>query len=163
MAESLNVCTVSGNLGREAELRLAPNGTAVVTFSLAVNRRRKAQDGSYEDETNWVPCVMFGKRGEALQQGGYLPKGAKVAVTGHLRESRWEKDGQRRSKLELFVDNIVGMSQFGAGRKPATAAPAAAAPTPVAPTAPPAQPEQQGLPMMPEPTVPSVYDEDVPF
>ena len=160
MAESLNVCTVSGNLGKEAELRLTPTGMAVVTFRLAVNRRRKMQDGSYEDETSWVPCVMFGKRGEALQQGGYLPKGARVAVTGHLRESRWEKDGQQHSKLELFVDNIVGMTQYRKGQQsaPATAAAATAATMPMA-----QQPEQQGLPMMPSSQAPNIYDDDIPF
>ena len=163
MAESLNVCTVSGNLGGEAELRLTPTGMAVTSFQLAVSRRRKTQGGSYEDEVSWVPCVMFGKRGEALVQGGYLPKGAKVAVTGHLRESRWEKDGQRHSKLELFVDNIVGMSQFRAAQRQSPA-PAAAAPVAQA-AAPEIQPEQQGLPMMPPPqaAAPSVYDDDIPF
>lgn len=75
-AESLNTCTLSGNLGNDAEVRYTKGGTPITSFSLAVNRRRRTQDGSYEDETSWVDCTLFGKRGEALQANCYLHKGA---------------------------------------------------------------------------------------
>lgn len=64
---SLNTCTESGRLGKAAELRYTTTGVAVVTFSIAVDERRKQPDGSYQDEANWFDCVMFGKRAEALQ------------------------------------------------------------------------------------------------
>lgn len=81
-AESLNICTLSGNLGNDAEVKYTAGGMAITVFSLAVNHRRKQQDGSYADETSWVDCTIFGKRGESLQANGYLQKGAKLAVVG---------------------------------------------------------------------------------
>lgn len=135
-AESLNTCTLSGNLGNDAEVRYAAGGMAITSFSLAVNHRRKQQDGSYADKTSWVDCTIFGKRGESLQANGYLQKGAKLAVVGHLRMSTWEADGQRRRKLEVIVDNIIGMTNYRQPQQP--------------------QAQQQAY-------VPDVYDEDIPF
>lgn len=51
---SLNTCTESGRLGKAAELRYTTTGVAVVTFSIAVDERRKQPDGSYQDEANWL-------------------------------------------------------------------------------------------------------------
>ena len=82
---------------------------------------------------------MFGARGEAL--GEILEKGMKVAVEGKLRWSQWERDGQKRSKLSVVVDELDLMSQ----RKPGGAS---------------AQPAEPQLPDAPSP---SVYDEDIPF
>lgn len=142
-AESLNTCTLSGNLGNDAEVRYAAGGMAITSFSLAVNHRRKQQDGSYADETSWVDCTMFGKRGESLQANGYLQKGAKLAVVGHLRMSTWEADGQRRRKLEVIVDNIIGMTNYRQPQQPQAQQPYQV------------QPQQA--------YVPDVYDEDIPF
>lgn len=142
-AESLNTCTLSGNLGNDAEVRYAAGGMAITSFSLAVNHRRKQQDGSYADETSWVDCTIFGKRGESLQANGYLQKGAKLAVVGHLRMSTWEADGQRRRKLEVIVDNIIGMTNYRQPQQPQAQQPYQV------------QPQQA--------YVPDVYDEDIPF
>ena len=87
---SLNTCTISGNLGKAAELRYTGTGLAVVTFSVAVNERKRQQDGSYQDEANWFDCTMFGKRAEALQP--YLGKGTKLALVGHLHKSTYERE-----------------------------------------------------------------------
>ena len=105
---SLNTCTESGRLGKAAELRYANNGVAVVTFSIAVDERRKQADGSYQDEANWFQCVMFGKRAEALQP--YLAKGTKLSLVGHLRRSTYEHDGQKRSRVEIVVDDVELMN-----------------------------------------------------
>ena len=90
---SLNTCTISGNLGKAAELRYTNSQLAVVSFSVAVNERRKQADGSYQDEVNWLDCTMFGKRAEALQP--YLAKGTKLSLTGHLHKSTYERDGKQ--------------------------------------------------------------------
>ena len=73
------------------------------------DRRRNAQTGEWEDYPNFVDCTMFGTRAEAVSR--FLAKGNKVAIEGKLRYSSWEKDGQRRSKLEVIVDEIEFMSQ----------------------------------------------------
>lgn len=142
-AESLNTCMLSGNLGNDAEVKYTAGGMAITVFSLAVNHRRKQQDGSYADETSWVDCTIFGKRGESLQANGYLQKGAKLAVVGHLRMSTWEADGQRHRKLEVIVDNVIGMTNYRQPQQPQAQQPYQA------------QPQQA--------YVPDVYNEDIPF
>ena len=101
----INRVTVSGNLTRDAELRTTQGGSSVLGFSVAVNDRRKNQQtGEWEDVPNYVDCVVFGKRAEALSK--MLRKGSKVAIEGKLRYSAWEKDGSKRSKLEIAVDEV---------------------------------------------------------
>lgn len=107
---SINRCNISGNLTRDPEMRALRNGTQVLSFGVAVNDRRKnPQTGDWEDYPNFIDCTMFGSRAEAVSR--FLAKGNKVAIEGKLRYSSWEKDGQRRSKLEVIVDEIELMSQ----------------------------------------------------
>ena len=106
---SINRVMISGNLTRDAELRSTQGGMAVLGFGVAVNDRRKNQrTGEWEDWPNFVDCTMFGTRAEKLQPD--RAKGAKVAIEGKLRYSSWERDGQRRSKLEVVVDELEFMS-----------------------------------------------------
>lgn len=106
---SLNIVAISGNLTRDAELRTTAGGTAVLSFGVAVNDRRKnPQTGEWEDYPNYIDVTIFGKRGPALSQ--YLHKGSKVSIEGKLRYSSWEKDGQRRSKLEVIGEEIEFMA-----------------------------------------------------
>ena len=140
---SINRVNVSGNLTRDPELRATQGGTSVLRIGLAVNdRARNQQTGEWEDRANFVDCVVFGKRAEAL--AGMLAKGQRVAIDGRLRYSSWEaQDGSRRSKLEVVVEEIEFMSpRQGGGRQ---AAPAAAAPATSAAGA------------------GDLYDEDIPF
>ena len=109
---SINRVNISGNLTRDPELRATASGTQVLSFGVAVNdRRRNPQTGEWEDYPNFVDCTMFGTRAEAVSR--YLSKGSKVAIEGKLRYSSWERDGQRRSKLEVIVDEIEFMSRGG--------------------------------------------------
>lgn len=109
---SINRVCISGNLTRSPELRTTQGGTPVLTFGLAVNeRRRNSQTGEWEDYANFVDCVLYGKRAESL--GRILAKGMKVAVEGRLHYSSWERDGQRRSKLEVVVDELELMVRKG--------------------------------------------------
>ena len=111
---SINRVNISGNLTRDPELRNTAGGTAILSLGVAVNDRRKnPQTGEWEDYTNFVDCVMFGSRAEAVSR--FLGKGSKVAIEGKLRYSSWERDGQRRSKLEVIVDEIEFMSRSEQG------------------------------------------------
>lgn len=102
---SINRVVVSGNLTRDPELKALQNGTQVLRFSVAVNDRKKNQQtGQWEDYPNYIDCVMFGTRAESISK--YLYKGQRVTVDGKLHYSSWERDGQRRSKLEVYVDDI---------------------------------------------------------
>lgn len=124
---SINRVNISGNLTRDPELRATASGTQVLGFGIAVNDRRKnPQSGEWEDYPNFVDCTMFGTRAEAISR--YLSKGTKVAIEGKLRYSSWESDGQRRSKLEVIVDEIEFMSrrEGEAASQPVAATPSAA-------------------------------------
>lgn len=106
---SINRVNVTGNLTREVELRSTGSGMAVLTLGIAVNDRRKnPQSGEWEDQPNFLDCVMFGSRAESVAK--MLSKGSKVAIEGKLRWSQWEKDGQKRSKIEIVVDDIEFLS-----------------------------------------------------
>ena len=112
---SINRVIISGNLTRDAELRTTASGTSVLGFGVAVNdRRRNNQTGEWEDYANFVDCTMFGQRAQAIAP--YLRKGLKVALEGKLRYSSWERDGQKRSKLEVIVDDLEFMSSRNDGQ-----------------------------------------------
>lgn len=107
---SINRVCISGNLTREPEMRSTANGTSVLGFGVAVNdRRRNSQTGEWEDVPNFVDCTLFGTRADGLAP--YLHKGQKVAIEGKLRFSQWGEEGQKRSKLEVIVEEIEFMSQ----------------------------------------------------
>lgn len=114
----INRVVVGGRLTRDPELRATAGGTSVLTFSLAVNERRQnRQTGQWEDCPNYVDCTVFGKRADALSR--VLSKGTRAVVEGRLRWSQWEKDGQRRSKLEVVVDEVELPSAGGGREAPA--------------------------------------------
>ena len=120
---SINRVVISGKLTRDPELRSTAGGTAVLGFGVAVNdRRRNPQTGEWEDRPNFVDCTMFGARAEGVAR--HLSKGQKVAIEGRLRWSQWERDGERRSKLEVVVDEIEFMTSREGGSAPRQSAPA---------------------------------------
>lgn len=101
---ALNTASISGRTGKDAELRSTASGLSVLNFSLAVDEYRKDKD----NYTSWIDCTMFGTRAEKMAQ--YITKGSKLAVTGRLHQERWEKDGNKRSRVVLLVDDIEFMS-----------------------------------------------------
>ena len=106
----INSVTLVGRLTRDAELRYTNSGYAVCKFAIAINRRRKVGD-QWEDEANFFDIVLWGKQAESLNQ--YLVKGKQVGIDGELRQSRWEQDGQPRSRVEISANNI---QLLGGGR-----------------------------------------------
>lgn len=143
---SINRVNISGNLTRDPELRMTSGGTQVLSFGVAVNdRRRNPQSGEWEDYPNFVDCTMFGARAEAVSR--YLSKGSKVAIEGKLRYSSWERDGQRRSKLEVIVDDIEFMNARPASSLSASPAAGGGEPQYTVPEAPALE----------------IADEDIPF
>lgn len=152
---SINRVNITGNLTRDPELRATAGGTQVLSFGVAVNdRRRNAQTGEWEDYPNFVDCTMFGNRAEAV--GRFLVKGMKVAIEGKLRYSSWDKDGQKRSKLEVIVDELDVMVRREQGACAPVDDLAATVPAQSAPQ----WNAQQAYAAAPQP---EFYDEDVPF
>ena len=106
---SINKAFISGNLTRDPDLRSTANGTAVLQISVAVNDRRKNQQtGEWEDYPNYVECIMFGNRADSVSR--ILFKGTKVSIEGKLRWSQWEKNGEKRNKLEVVIEEIEVMA-----------------------------------------------------
>lgn len=106
----INVTVLSGRLTRDIEITAMPSGTPVGNLSLAYSRVRKnGHTGEYEEVSNFIDCVLIGSRAEALKK--YLTKGTKVCIQGALSYNTWERDGQKRSKHELYVDRIQFMSK----------------------------------------------------
>lgn len=101
---SINRVVLTGNLTRDPEVKATTGGTAVANIGICVNDRTRDTNGNWVDRPNFLDCVMFGKRAEAVCK--FLTKGAKVAIEGKLRYSQWERDGQKRSKVEILIDEI---------------------------------------------------------
>ncbi len=152
---SINKVLITGNLTRDAELRATPSGFQVLSFGVAVNDRRlNHQTRQWEDCANFVDCKMFGNRAAAVSQ--FMGKGMKVAIEGKLRWSQWQaKDGAKRSKLEVVVDELEFMARNG-NQPQVSAAPAPAGMQPATAQA------YQALGAVPQVDA-SPYDEDIPF
>lgn len=102
---SINRVVITGNLTRDPELRATPSGTSVLTIGVAVNDRRKnPQSGEWEDVPNYFNVVVFGRRADSLSN--LIAKGSKIGVEGKLRWRSWDKDGERRSTIEIVADDI---------------------------------------------------------
>lgn len=111
----VNHVVLVGRLTRDAELKYTSAGGALCRFSVAINRRRKSGD-DWVEEVNFFDIVLWGRQGEVISQ--YLIKGKQVAVEGELRQSRWEQEGQSRSKVEISATNVqlLGCVLGGAAR-----------------------------------------------
>lgn len=147
---SINRVIISGNLTRDPELRNTAGGVSILGFGVAVNdRRRNAQTGEWEDYPNYIDCTMFGARAESLSR--ILTKGMKVSIEGKLRWSQWEKKdtGEKRSKIEVIVDELEFMSSRNNGNGDYNNASRSYNAAPVA-----APSVGSGS---------SIYDEDIPF
>jgi len=140
----MNSITVTGNLGKDSELRRLPNGDPVCSFSVA--------DSLGKDKpTIWWSCALWGKRGESLQQ--YLVKGQQVTVVGNVTEREWtDKDGQKRKSMDIRVNDLA----LQGGRKESGEAHASA------PAAAPAPASQKTAPASSNFSGPDA-DEDIPF
>nr|DAI15031.1 MAG TPA: Single strand binding protein [Caudoviricetes sp.] len=97
-----NVCLV-GRMTRDAELRYTPNNQAVATFSLAVNRNFKSQNG--EREADFINCVIWRQQAENL--ANWAKKGALIGITGRIRTRNYEnQQGQRVYVTEVVAENF---------------------------------------------------------
>lgn len=137
---SINRVNISGNLTRDPDVRTSASGSAIMHFGVAVNDRAKnPRTGEWEDRPNFIDCTMFGTRAESVSR--FLGKGTKVAIEGKLRWSQWDdrKTGEKRSKVEVIVDEIEFMSSRSEGCQAAARQAY--------------EPAQEA----------SIYDEDIPF
>ena len=98
----MNVITIAGTTGKDAEMKYLQDGTAIASFSVADNQGK--------DKTVWWNCSLFGKRAESLSQ--YILKGTKVTVSGQVTEDSWtDKNGQERKSMKVRVNDIALQSK----------------------------------------------------
>lgn len=154
---NLNKVMLIGNLTRDPELRVTPKGTAICTFSLAVNRKFRDESGADREEVTYVDIEAWGKAGENISK--YCTKGRPLFVEGRLRLDQWEDKNtkEKRSRMKIVCENF----QFlGSGRADGAGAPAGSeGGEPRRFPAPAARP----APAAPAPAPQENLDEDVPF
>ena len=110
---SFNRVILLGNLTRDVEVRYLQSGTAVADVGMAVNDRRKGQNGEWIEETTFVDVTLWGRTAEVA--GEYLGKGSPLLVEGRLKYDSWEKDGQKRSKLTVVCERMQMVGSKGGG------------------------------------------------
>jgi len=112
-SRSVNKVILLGNLGKDAETKFTPSGTAVSNFTLATNRRWKDQQtGEWKEETEWHRCVLWRSENRA----NYLTKGTPVYIEGRLQTRSWEdKDGQKRYTTEVVCEDLILLSGRAGG------------------------------------------------
>jgi len=119
MAEGLNRVTLIGNLGADPELKYTQNGQAVLRLRLATTESYANRAGERQQRTDWHTVIVWGKRGEALNN--ILSKGRSICAEGRIQYRQWEdKDGNKRNSTEIVAQNIV---LLGSGRSRDSGAP----------------------------------------
>ena len=109
---SVNKVFLIGNLGRDAEQRHTPNGTAVGNFSLATTDTWTDKSGQRQERTEWHRVVVWDRQAESLQP--YLTKGKQICVEGRLQTREWnDRDGNKRSTTEIRADRITLLGSRG--------------------------------------------------
>ena len=112
MSKDLNICTFVGRLTKDAQSRYSQSGTAIASFTIAVNNIVSDNVGGYREEPNFLDMFILGKRAESLYK--YLLKGQQVAVQTEARQNSYKrKDGTTVSAIEFMVLDIqlVGPSK----------------------------------------------------
>lgn len=124
---SLNKVFLMGRLTHDPEHRYIPNGTAVTTFSIAVNRVY-IQQGEKKEEVLYIKVVTWAKMAETCSE--YLLKGSPVLVEGRLQSRGWETpQGEKRTTIEVVADRVQFLERAkGSKQEPGAAAPDAEAP-----------------------------------
>ena len=112
----LNDVVLIGRLTRdlgtdERSFSYVGNGTAKAVVSLAVNRSVKKGD-KWEDEVSFFDVTIWGKMAENLKPN--LVKGKQICVRGYLKQDRWEKDGQKQSRINIIAESV---QLLGGGNK----------------------------------------------
>lgn len=94
----LNLIVIQGRLTKDIELRWTQSEKAVVSFTLACDRGRN-------NETDFIPCVAFGKTAEFIQK--HFDKGEMMLADGRLQQRNWEdKNGNKRTSFDVLVNNV---------------------------------------------------------
>ena len=111
---SYNKVLLMGNLTRDVQLKSLPSGQPVAEIAIAINRKYKTKDGQDREEVTYVDCECWGPRAEVINK--YFSKGKPIFIEGRLKLDSWEdKDGQKRSKMRVVIDDFQFVEGRGGG------------------------------------------------
>lgn len=101
-----NTITISGNVTRDPELRYLNGGSPAAMFSIAVNRRwQNKSTQEWEEQVSFFDVCAYGSLAENVAES--ITKGNRVIVSGRLEQRSWEKDGEKKSKVEVVADEVA--------------------------------------------------------
>lgn len=101
-----NTVTLVGNITDDPELRFTPSGQPVANFTVAVNRRTRNQDGTWDDKLDgFFRCSCWRDLAENVAES--LHKGTRVVVVGRLQQRSWDTEEGKRSAFEIQVDEVA--------------------------------------------------------
>jgi single-strand DNA-binding protein len=107
MFQDVNKIILLGNVTQDPDLRFTPNGSAVLSFSVATNRRYK-QGEEWQDETTFHNIVVWGNRAQSIAQR--IKKGTRIYLEGRMQTRSWDgNDGQKRYRTEVVVDGDISL------------------------------------------------------
>ncbi len=99
----LNKAIIMGRFVQNPELKYTPSNVPVVSFTVAVNRNFKDQNGQYP--TDFIDCVAWRNTAEFISR--YFQKGSLAVVEGAIQTRNWEdKNGSKRKTIEIVADNV---------------------------------------------------------
>lgn len=158
-SRSVNKVILVGNLGKDAETRFTPSGSARTTFAVATSRRWKDQQtGEWKEETDWHNVVLW--RSENL--ANYLTKGKQIYVEGRLQTRSYDdKDGNKRYTTEVVAEEVIllgGRGEVPSGDSPYEERSHAPAPRSSRSSTPAQEPQSSQSPFDS-----GITDDDVPF
>ena len=112
---NINRVILTGNLTRDPDHRQTPGGLSICKLGVAVNTRRKGQDGNWEEKPNFFRVTVFGRQADSC--ANFLRKGRPVAIDGRLEWSQYEVEGQKRESVDIIADTVqfLGGPNDGAG------------------------------------------------
>ena len=115
MVKGFSKAIVMGNLTRDPEMRTTPSGTNVCSFTVAVNRSYRGQDGQTTEQVSFIDCSAWGRTADVICQ--YTHKGSGILVSGRLEQHSWEDKttGQKRSHVEITVEDFSFVGNGSSG------------------------------------------------
>jgi len=126
-----NRAIFTGNITRDPELKYTGSGTAVLSFSVAINNNYKNQSGEWVDDTCFMDVTVFSKFAESLNER--IKKGSHVFIEGQLKQDNWDdkNTGAKRSKISVRADKVQ-LTQKQEKQTQYNSQPQNAAPNPIA-------------------------------
>jgi single-strand DNA-binding protein len=109
--KGLNKVQLIGNLGRDPESRVTPNGKSVANFSLATNRKFKNNKGESIEDTEWFNVEAW--EGWAKVVAAHLTQGDRIYIEGRLKTEKYEKGGETKYFTKVVVQEMIMLGSFG--------------------------------------------------